>query len=149
MVQGRLFPAPDRRRPARELLDLPDPQRSGSEAREAGRRRPQPRQFPRGSIPASERRRPPGFRGCPVGRQFPGSASHYGTLDQGGNAWEWIEATVFGTHRVIRGGSMCASHEKLLSKVRTHATPTRRYPDTGFRLARAMPKPGPTPTRQP
>ena len=78
-----------------------------------------------------------------------GSPGSYGTyptrsdlapkLAKPGDAWEWIEATVFGTHLVIRGGSMCASHEKLLYKVRTHATPTRRYPDTGFRLARAMP----------
>jgi hypothetical protein len=34
---------------------------------------------------------------------------------------------------------MCGSHEKLLKTVRTSASPTRRYPDTGFRLARAMP----------
>ncbi len=80
-----------------------------------------------------------GFEDVMPAGSFPGSASHYGTLDQAGNAWEWIEASVFETQRVIRGGSMCASHEKLLSKVRTHASPTRRYPDTGFRLARAIP----------
>lgn len=71
---------------------------------------------------------------------FPGSASHYGTLDQGGNAWEWVETTVFETQRLIRGGSMCASHEKLLSRVRNSASPARRYPDTGFRICRAVPK---------
>jgi len=90
-----------------------------------------------------------GFEHVMPAGSFPGSASHYGTLDQGGNAWEWIEATVFGTQRVIRGGSMCASHEKLLSKVRNSASPARRYPDTGFRLARAMPNPGTNPNRQP
>jgi formylglycine-generating enzyme required for sulfatase activity len=84
----------------------------------------------------------------PVG-SFPGSASHYGTLDQAGNAWEWIEATVFDTQRVIRGGSMCGSHEKLLSRVRTSTSPTKRYPDTGFRLARAMPKTDPSTEKQP
>jgi formylglycine-generating enzyme required for sulfatase activity len=84
----------------------------------------------------------------PVG-SFPGSASHYGTLDQAGNAWEWIETTVFDTQRIIRGGSMCGSHEKLLSTVRTSTSPAKRYPDTGFRLARAMPKAGHTPNLQP
>jgi formylglycine-generating enzyme required for sulfatase activity len=84
----------------------------------------------------------------PVG-SFPGSASHYGTLDQAGNAWEWIETTVFDTQRIIRGGSMCATHEKLLSTVRTSTSPAKRYPDTGFRLARAMPKAGDTPNLRP
>jgi formylglycine-generating enzyme required for sulfatase activity len=84
----------------------------------------------------------------PVG-SFPGSASHYGTLDQAGNAWEWIETTVFDTQRIIRGGSMCGSHEKLLSTVRTSTSPAKRYPDTGFRLARAMPKAGDTPNLRP
>jgi formylglycine-generating enzyme required for sulfatase activity len=84
----------------------------------------------------------------PVG-SFPGSSSHYGTLDQAGNAWEWIETTVFDTQRIIRGGSMCATHEKLLSTVRTSTSPDKRYPDTGFRLARAMPKAGDTPNLRP
>ena len=84
----------------------------------------------------------------PVG-SFPGSSSHYGTLDQAGNAWEWIETTVFDTQRIIRGGSMCGSHEKLLSTVRTSTSPAKRYPDTGFRLARAMPKAGDTPNLRP
>ena len=84
----------------------------------------------------------------PVG-SFPGSASHYGTLDQAGNAWEWIETTVFGTQQIIRGGSMCGSHQKLHSTVRTSTSPAKRYPDTGFRLARAMPKAGDTPNLQP
>jgi formylglycine-generating enzyme required for sulfatase activity len=84
----------------------------------------------------------------PVG-SFPGSSSHYGTLDQAGNAWEWIETTVFDTQQIIRGGSMCGSHEKLLSTVRTSTSPAKRYPDTGFRLARAMPKAGDTPKLRP
>jgi formylglycine-generating enzyme required for sulfatase activity len=84
----------------------------------------------------------------PVG-SFPGSSSHYGTLDQAGNAWEWIETTVFDTQQIIRGGSMCATHEKLLSTVRTSTSPAKRYPDTGFRLARAMPKAGDTPNLRP
>jgi formylglycine-generating enzyme len=90
-----------------------------------------------------------GFEDVMAVGSFPGSASHYGTLDQGGNAWEWIEAFVFDTQRAMRGGSMCGSHEKLLSKVRTSASPSRSYPDTGFRLARAMPKSVDSPTIQP
>lgn len=78
----------------------------------------------------------------PVG-SFPGAASHYGTLDQAGNAWEWVETTVFDSQRVIRGGSMCATYEKLLPRVRSNASPTRRYPDTGFRVARAVPPEAP------
>ena len=81
-----------------------------------------------------------GFHDVMPAGSFPGSASHYGTLDQAGNAWEWIESTAFDTQRVIRGGSMCGTREKLLSTVRTSASPTKLYPDTGFRLARAMPK---------
>jgi len=74
----------------------------------------------------------------PVG-SFPNAASHYGTFDQGGNAWEWVEATVFDTQRMLRGGSMYGSHEKMLSVTRSSASPTRRYQDTGFRVARAVP----------
>ena len=79
----------------------------------------------------------------PVG-SFPNAAGHYGTFDQGGNAWEWVEATVFDTQRMLRGGSMYGSHEKMLAVTRSTASPTRRYPDVGFRIARAMP-PDPPP----
>ena len=74
----------------------------------------------------------------PVG-SFPNAASHYGTFDQGGNAWEWIEATVFDTQRMLRGGAVFGSHEKMLSATRSSASPTRRYHDVGFRVARAVP----------
>jgi sulfatase modifying factor 1 len=74
----------------------------------------------------------------PVG-SFPNAWSFYGTFDQGGNAWEWVEASVFGNHRGIRGGCMAHTFEKLRSTVRNHASPGRSYPDTGFRLARAVP----------
>ncbi len=84
----------------------------------------------------------------PVG-SFPGAASHYGTLDQAGNAWEWVETTIFDTQRVIRGGSMCGTYEKLLPRVRTNASPTRRFPDTGFRVARAVPPEANSPAADP
>lgn len=90
----------------------------------------------------------------PVG-SYPNSASYYGTYDQGGNAWEWIEAVVFDTQRCIRGGCMAHSFEKLKSVVRTSSSPAKRYPATGFRLARSVPKAGdaaglpPTTPKQP
>ena len=78
----------------------------------------------------------------PVG-SYPNAASFYGTFDQGGNACEWVEAIRFESQRVIRGGSMAHTYEKLRSNVRISGRPTARYPDTGFRLARAMPEPRP------
>jgi len=77
----------------------------------------------------------------PVG-SYPNSASYYGTYDQGGNVWEWNEAVIHETQRGIRGGCMVHSIEKLRSVVRTGASPQKKYPDTGFRLARAAPQPG-------
>ena len=76
----------------------------------------------------------------PVG-SLPGSASHYGTLDQGSGVWEWVEATAFDTHRVLRGGSVLTAQEKMLREARSKLPPTRRYPDIGFRVARAAPPP--------
>ena len=35
---------------------------------------------------------------------FENSESPYGTFDQGGNVWEWNEASLFGTSRGLRGG---------------------------------------------
>jgi formylglycine-generating enzyme required for sulfatase activity len=85
----------------------------------------------------------------------PGSASYYGTFDQGGNAWEWNEAVVFDTQRGMRGGCVAHTFEKLKSVVRTSSKPERGYPDTGFRIARTVPKAGdaasvkPTTPKQP
>jgi formylglycine-generating enzyme required for sulfatase activity len=78
----------------------------------------------------------------PVG-SFAGSASHYGTLDQGGNVWEWVETTVFDSKRMLRGGSIYANHEHMLAPSRSNASPAKRYPDIGFRVARRVPPPAP------
>jgi len=72
---------------------------------------------------------------------LPGSASHYGTLDQGSNVWEWVEATVFDTQRMLRGGSNLTAQEKMLREARSNLPPTRRFQDIGFRVARAAPPP--------
>ena len=75
---------------------------------------------------------------APIG-SVPNATSHYGTLDQAGNAWEWNEAIIFETKRGIRGGSVCHPYEYLQAIVRSNARPSREYPDTGFRLARRLP----------
>jgi formylglycine-generating enzyme required for sulfatase activity len=80
-------------------------------------------------------------RGIPPVGSLPGSASHYGTLDQGSGVWEWVEATVFDAHRMLRGGSVLTTHEKMLKQARSNVSPSRRYPDVGFRVARAAPPP--------
>jgi len=55
---------------------------------------------------------------------------------------------VFDTQRMLRGGSMFGSHEKMLSVTRSSMSPARRYPDVGFRVARAVP-PEPPPAAPP
>lgn len=77
-----------------------------------------------------------GFNGIlPVG-SFSNAKSPWGTLDMGGNVWEWTDEIVHKTKRVIRGGAAAHTWQKLQSTVRSNASPTRWYPDTGFRLAR-------------
>jgi formylglycine-generating enzyme required for sulfatase activity len=77
---------------------------------------------------------------------LPNAASFYGTFDQGGNVWEWNEAVLFQKQRGMRGGSTPHTIDKLRSTVRSSASPERRYPDTGFRLARALPAPESAPS---
>lgn len=37
---------------------------------------------------------------------FANSSSYYGTFDQGGNLWEWIDEAGDGLNRVVRGGEL-------------------------------------------
>jgi formylglycine-generating enzyme required for sulfatase activity len=39
---------------------------------------------------------------------------------------------------MLRGGSMSSSHEKMIASTRSNTSPTRRYPDVGFRVARRI-----------
>jgi formylglycine-generating enzyme required for sulfatase activity len=73
---------------------------------------------------------------------YPASPSYYGTLDQSGNAWEWTESMIYETKRVIRGGGFASEAITLRANTRSNASPAKFYPDTGFRLVRAMPKGG-------
>jgi hypothetical protein len=55
-----------------------------------------------------------------------------------GNAWEWVDTIVFDSRRMLRGGSMSCSHEKMIASTRSNTSPTRRYPDVGLRVARRI-----------
>lgn len=79
----------------------------------------------------------------PVG-SYPDSTSHYGTLDQGGELWEWTEAAypdpAKGPNRIVRGGSWGPGITPLDKAVRRDYGPMGSKPfyfddDTGFRLA--------------
>jgi len=75
---------------------------------------------------------------------YTGSASPYGTFDQGGNVSEWNE-TVFPppTQRELRGGSYGFSNGYLRGDTVDfrRANQTQAYPYVGFRLA-MIPEPG-------
>lgn len=73
---------------------------------------------------------------------YPASPSYYGTLDQSGNVWEWTETIIYETKRVIRGGGFASEAITLRANTRSNASPAKFYSETGFRLARAMPKGG-------
>ena len=78
--------------------------------------------------------RSPYFRnrvGCYVG-----SASPYGTFDQGGNVWEWNEAVIDVSFRGLRGGSFYFGGDAILrAAYRSYPSPPHSYDNIGFRLA--------------
>ena len=75
---------------------------------------------------------------------YTGSASPYGTFDQGGNLWEWNEAIIYGSSRGLRGGSFYTFVFALQASGRYNATPTDEERGVGFRVASsaAIPEPG-------
>jgi formylglycine-generating enzyme required for sulfatase activity len=77
----------------------------------------------------------------PVG-SYPGSPSPYGTLDQGGNVWEWTETLYQYQDRVIRGGSFDQGYGDLRSEWRDSAPDSIEIASIGFRVAAIVPEPG-------
>ncbi len=79
-----------------------------------------------------------------VGSAGAGSASHYGTFDQGGNVWEWNESIVSSSNRGLRGGSFFGSAFNLQSSVRNSLVPTSENNFIGFRVSSLAPIPEPS-----
>jgi endo-cleaving rubber dioxygenase len=76
----------------------------------------------------------------PVG-SYPGAASANGTLDQGGNVWEWNEAIVDGTSRGLRGGAFNVKGVNLAAATRSYTVPDAESSVMGFRVV-SLPEPG-------
>ena len=76
------------------------------------------------------------------------SASPYGTFDQGGNLWEWNEATISGSYRGLRGGSFYVyGGNGLHASNREIGIPAGESSNIGFRVARAFDAPPQQPQR--
>ncbi len=72
--------------------------------------------------------------------EYANSASHYGTLNQAGNLWEWTDSFVTNyqdepNSMIIRGGSWSLGILNPSSTVRRDYTPDETDDDTGFRIA--------------
>jgi formylglycine-generating enzyme required for sulfatase activity len=66
---------------------------------------------------------------------YTGSASPYGTFDQGGNLWERNETIISGSRRGLRGGYFHAKPDTLAASLRNDFDPTSEGGDVGFRVA--------------
>jgi formylglycine-generating enzyme required for sulfatase activity len=72
---------------------------------------------------------------------YTGSASPYGTFDQGGNVWELNEQIVSGAFRGLRGGSWAdANVGNLAASFRGYANPANGTSTVGFRVAALVPE---------
>lgn len=73
------------------------------------------------------------------------ATSHYGTYDQGGNVWEWTEALLSGSFRILRGGSWDMGAFALSSSSRSlWAFPADETFNFGFRVAAIATVPEPS-----
>jgi formylglycine-generating enzyme required for sulfatase activity len=75
-----------------------------------------------------------------VGAYGANSASFYGTNDQGGNVYEWNDATMFATSRGLRGGAWPGSGGTLASSYRSYSGSSNENNNIGFRVA-TVPEP--------
>ncbi len=75
---------------------------------------------------------------------FSASASPYGTYDQGGNVWEWIDTADTNSRSASRtagsmGGSWSSQDRAELSgEAVSYGSPTAELADLGFRLVQAV-----------
>ncbi len=83
----------------------------------------------------------PGVGNPTAAGSYPGAASPNGTLDQGGNVWEWNEAVVDGASRGLRGGSFNVKPTHLAAESRSHTVPDAEGSIMGFRVV-SLPEPG-------
>jgi sulfatase modifying factor 1 len=72
---------------------------------------------------------------------YTGSASPYGTFDQGGNVAEWNEQ-IDGSRRGFRGGNWIVVAGSLAASLRTSNEPIVEGDGFGFRVASVVPEPG-------
>jgi len=72
---------------------------------------------------------------------YAGSASPYGTFDQGGNLYEWNEAILSGSDRGLRGGDFGHGANPLAASFRISFGPSNEEDVVGFRVA-MVPEPG-------
>jgi formylglycine-generating enzyme required for sulfatase activity len=77
-----------------------------------------------------------------IGGSYTGSASPYGTFDQGGNVWEWTEwSSSSGARRGIRGGAFNSDPDFLAGAIAVFLDPTVGGSHVGLRLT-MIPEPG-------
>jgi formylglycine-generating enzyme required for sulfatase activity len=82
------------------------------------------------------------FGDLTIAGSYTGSASPYGTFDQGGNVWEWNEAIASGSLRGVRGGSFLGPAGGLAASAGNFNGPTFEVNNIGFRVGMMVPEPG-------
>ena len=76
-----------------------------------------------------------------VAGAYSGSASQYGTFDQGGNVYEWNDSVSDGVQHRVRGGSWKWGETDLRSAARLPSGSAFEGNDVGFRIASNAPEP--------
>lgn len=94
-------------------------------------------QLPNSSNPNSANHTPPGSPTQVGGYAL--AASYYGTFDQAGNLFEWVDDFTDTTTRYLRGGSYAAQVEYLDALFRGINYPTQEIDSIGFRISSLEP----------